>query len=121
MNATLKNTIRWGKFNAILGMVTSAFSILSVVGAPFGVLSLLGFIKLNTATDTLKNLTLKEDPSPKEYEEILVTYGEYHKWLGIAQIAQIVLSIMAIFFWIVVVVALMRYYNGPTMMRGYYY
>lgn len=122
MNQKLKEAATWGKINAIIGMIGSAMSILTIIGIPVGVLSLLGFLKLNQATDELKLLSQKETTTTEEYENLMETYGNYHKMLGIAQITGLVMAILGMLFWIALIMIFAATFDGmPRMMRGYYY
>lgn len=102
MNNKLTNALKWGKFTAIIGIITSALSILSCAGAIFGIITLLGYLKLNKATDDLKQLTMSNpNPSGEDYENLMVSYGDYFKMLGIAQIVAIALTLLGVIFYIV--------------------
>ena len=54
MQEKIKEAQIWGKIHAIIGIVGSVFSMLSIVGIPLGVLALLAYLRLNKATDDLK-------------------------------------------------------------------
>lgn len=96
MNFKIKEALIWGRIVSIFGFITSIFTILSFVGIPAGILMLLGYIKLNNATDELKRISLKQDPvTTADYEEVLGLYGKYLKLLGISIIVSIAMSIIA--------------------------
>lgn len=101
MNEKLKDVLKWGKFNAIVGIITSALSMLSCVGIPVGILMLMGYMKLNNATDELKQLVaVNPNPSAQDYENILAMYGNYLKMLSIGWIVSIVMGlvVMVVYF-----------------------
>lgn len=96
MNLKIKDALIWGRIVTIFGFITSIFTILSCVGIPAGILMLLGYIKLNNATDELKRISMKQDPvTIEDYEEVFDLYGKYLKLLGISIIVSIAMSIVA--------------------------
>ena len=101
MNNKLTSAVKWGKFNSIFGIVMSILSILSCVGLVVGILMLIAYLKLNAATDSLKELSTKAANSSEEYETVVEKYGEYLKYLGITNIIVLVLMIVGIIFSII--------------------
>lgn len=95
MNLKIKDALIWGRVVSIFGFITSIFTMLSGFGIPVGVLMLLGYIKLNNATDELKKISMKQDPATTEdYEEVIDLYGKYLKLLAISSIVSIVMAII---------------------------
>ncbi len=95
MNLKIKDALTWGRIVSIFGFITSIFTMLSCVGIPAGILMLLGYIKLNNATDELKRISMKQDPiTTEDYEEVIDLYGKYMKMFGIAVIVSIAMSLV---------------------------
>ncbi len=115
MNLKIKDAVSWGRFVAIFGFITSGFTMLSFVGIPIGVIMLLGYIKLNNATDELKKISEKTgELTTGDYEDVLSLYGKYFKLIGIGTIVSIVMSIIGIIFYILFFMALFAGYSGYT-------
>lgn len=107
MNLKIKEALTWGRIVSIFGFITSIFTMLSCIGIPAGIIMLLGYIKLNNATDELKRISMKQDPvTTEDYEEVLVLYGKYLKMFGIAIIVSIAMSIIAMILYILVFAAI---------------
>lgn len=96
MENKLRNAVKWGRFNAVFGIIISAIQIVSCFGIVTGIIMLMSYIKLNKATDDLKLLEGKEAKTPEEYENVMEKYGEYLKLMGIANIVALVLGIISI-------------------------
>ena len=112
MNEKLKDVLKWGKFQAIVGIITSAFSLLSCVGIPMGILMLMGYMKLNNATDELKRLVeANPNPSSEDYENIMVLYGGYLKMLSIGWIVSIVMGIVLTIIYFVFIAVIMSAFS----------
>lgn len=72
-----------------------------------GVLMLLGFMKLNNATDELKRISMKNDlVTTEDYEEVISLYGKYMKMISIASIVSIVMSIIGFILYILIFAAI---------------
>jgi hypothetical protein len=117
MNLKIKEALTWGRIVSIFGFITSIFTMLSCVGIPAGILMLLGYIKLNNATDELKRISMKQEPATAEdYEEVIDIYGKYLKLLGISIIVSIAMSIVAMILYVLVFAAIFSAsfgaYNG---------
>ncbi|MCI0502832.1 MAG: DUF5362 family protein [Fusobacteria bacterium] len=97
----LNSAIKWGKFNAIIGMIGSVIAILGCISLPVGIIMLIGFMKLNNATDELKALAAKAGSSAEDYENVIEKYGNYLKMLGIANIINIVMAVLGVIFYVV--------------------
>lgn len=96
MNEKIKEALTWGRIVSIFGFITSIFTMLSCVGIPAAIIMLLGYIKLNNATDELKRISMKQDlVTTADYEEVFDLYGKYLKLMGISIIVSIVMSIIA--------------------------
>lgn len=115
MNLKIKEAITWGRVVAIFGFIGSGLSMLSCIGIPVGVITLLGFIKLNNATDELKAISLKnEAKTVEDYEEVLSLYGKFFKMLTIGAIVSIVMSIIVTILYVMFFVALFAGFDGYT-------
>ena len=114
----LTSAVKWGKFNAIIGIIISIFTILSCAGLVPGILMLIAYLKLNNATDALKELAAKAANSTEEYETVIEKYGEYLKFLGITNILSIVVGIIAVIL-IVIFYGVIIAAAGSTVSGGY--
>lgn len=108
----LTSAVKWGKFNAIFGIIVSILTILSCTGIVSGILMLLAYLKLNNATDALKELAAKAGNTSEEYEGVIEKYGEYLKFLGIVNIISLVLIILAVVLFIIFFGAIMAFASG---------
>lgn len=113
MQEKIREAQTWGKIHAIIGIVGSVFSMLSVVGIPMGVLALLAYLRLNRATDDLKALGAKEIQTAEDYQGVVEGYGAYMKLLTIGQIIGIALAVLTVGFCLILA---MSFYG---MMGGY--
>ena len=107
MDLKIKDALTWGRFVSIFGFITSIFTMLSCFGLPIGILMLMGYIKLNNATDELKRISMKTDMVTKEdYEEVISLYGKYMKMFGIASIVSIVMTIIGVILYVLLFAAI---------------
>lgn len=99
MSVKLSSALRWGRFNAILGIIMSIGTLVGCL--PIGIVILIAYLKLNGATDALKTLATKASNTTEDYENVIEKYGEYLKMLGIANILAIVLSIVVALIYVI--------------------
>ena len=86
---------------------------LSCIGIPVGVIMLLGYIKLNNATDELKKISMRTDElTAGDYEEVITLYGKFFKMIGIGTIVSIAMGIILAIFYFLFIMAIVASYSG---------
>ena len=115
MNLKIKEAVTWGRLVAIFGFISSGLTMLSCVGIPVGIIMLLGFIKLNNATDELKAISLKgEARTAEDYEEVIGLYGKCFKMIGIGAIVSVIMSIVVMILYALFFAVLFSSFSGYT-------
>ncbi len=115
MDLKIKEAITWGRVVAILGFISSGLTMLTFIGIPVGVLMLLGFVKLNNATDELKAISQKGgNRTAEDYEEVISLYGKCYKMIGIGAIVSVIMSIIGMILYALFFVFLFASFNGYT-------
>ena len=105
LKSSLEKFPFWAKFVAIMHFITGGFSILGIITIPIGIFYILAGIKLWDGANMATNIIKKDEDTLVDQDtlNLINSYKDYNKNLGIATIINFITVILIFIFYIVII------------------